>query len=551
MIDARRPLQCDPQQFAHDGCRDILLEGAVEGCPVERTLGIEDVASEDANVLHHGQGRVESGQIQRRILSQDDASMALVRTFAVVAVLLIAFAASLCAISTQALDRSPILGTPLAEASRQAIRDALPTTERGSLRAGWAARSMTPPIGTPTLGYGARWGEGTRAVSDSVFVRALAIAAGDGAPIVILSAELCLWTTDLSEAVASAVSDVVLRERLYVGATHTHNGPGGFVHGPAIELSMGAFDPDQRELILRASEHAVRDAVAKLAPAKYRARSLDGSTWIENRSRPEALLDDRIELVEFEREDGARFALVVFAAHATSIGPAWVETSGDYPGALVRGLESQGFDGALFLAGGTGQAGPRLDGDTAQQAGTEAAYSVGEQLADAIGQEPAEPRAFRDVVSLAVLRAPVALPPWRARIAGRAFRPWLARWLLGMDQPVAHIHALRLDETVFLGHSFEMSAVVARDLEGRAADRGLQLSITSFNGGHAFYVVPGEDFDLPVYESGMTFFGPGLADYLAQLSEDALAAITLSESAREPPPRGRGSSADTRGGERP
>jgi hypothetical protein len=444
--------------------------------------------------------------------------------------LLVALGAGL-ALATR-LDRSPILGTPVAEQTLRALESAAPARERGALRAGWASAEITPPLGTPTLGYGARRGRGTQSVADPVFARALALEAGGGPPLVVLSADLCFWSSELSARVAAAVAGALPRERIYFGATHTHNGPGGFARGAAVEWSMGAFDARVPERVAEGAAAAVRGALSSLAPARLRPLRLDGSAWIENRSRPGAPLDAALRALVFERADGARAALVVFGAHATAIDASLLATSGDYPGALVRGLRARGFAEALFLAGATGQAGPRWRGASAHHPTPEVAWALGDAIAEAVAEASRAPGPPPRVeVSFAVLRREVALPPWRVRIAGLALRPAVAGRLLGQGEPRAHLHALAIDEIALVGHSFEFSAVLARELAARARERGIELAVTSLNGDHAFYVVPEADYDLAVYESGMTFFGPGLAPYLAALTERAVAALAPARAA--------------------
>jgi hypothetical protein len=454
------------------------------------------------------------------------------RFLAALAFALAALGAFALFFATEPLDRAPILGTPVAietdrllEKAARALRARPP--EHGLLRVGWASAPITPPIGTPTLGYGARLGRGIRAVADELFVRALAISAGGGPPLVFLSADLCLWTGELSRPIAERLAAELPRERLYFGATHTHNGPSGFVRGALVELVMGRFDEKVRARIVEAAAGAARRAIADLAPGAYRELSFRVPEFVTNRMRPGEPLDDELYLAEWRKESGRTLALVVYPAHATAIDHTLLVASADWPGALSRELVRGGYDAAMFLAGPTGEAGPALDGAPVYAPSTELAYRLGARLAERVGALSAASREpFHETATLSVLRSEVKLPPFRVpALAGRALRPAVAAWALGEPEPRAFVHAVALGGTVFIGHSFEFGAVIARRLKERLAQGGARLVVTSFNGEHCMYAIPDDYFDDGRYESGATFFGPHLGSYLEKVTERTFEAI--------------------------
>ena len=425
---------------------------------------------------------------------------------------------------TEPLDRAPLLGSPVAAESERLLTEAAVSTraravEAGALRVGWASGSITPPLGTATYGYGARRGQGVTSIKDDVFANALAVSVGEGPPLVFLSADLCLWVSDVSERIAQEVRDVAPRERIYFGATHDHSGPGGYADGPAAAFSMGERDPAIVDLIVGGSVKAIRDAVAGLGPGAFRELSVPAPQFVKNRTPVKDPVDDELLLVEYRKADGRRFAFVSFSAHATAIGHRPLVCSGDYPGALLRGLRERGYDGGIFFASETGQAGPRVSGKSVYGPDVGGAYALGAALAERVVALSAESTAsYSDHSSLAIFRSRIALPAYRFPQLGRAIDPGIAATLIGAREALARVHAVRMGETVYIGHSFEFSSVIGKRLKEWASARGGRLVLTSFNGDHNLYVVPENAYGQG-YESGMTLFGPGLGPYMERISQ--------------------------------
>ena len=59
------------------------------------------------------------------------------------------------------------------------------TAEPGSLQAGWAKASITPPIGTPLAGFSARNGAASTGVHDGLFVKAMALSDGKDTVVIV------------------------------------------------------------------------------------------------------------------------------------------------------------------------------------------------------------------------------------------------------------------------------------------------------------------------------------------------------------------------------
>src|ERR1700687_3435704 len=96
-------------------------------------------------------------------------------------------------------------------------------------KAGAAKVDITPPIGFPMWGYGARHDAGSVGILDRLQARALVLAVGDE-KIALVSLDLGRAPTRQStQAIRDKVKAVAGIEHLFLVGSHTH-------HGPLIEL---------------------------------------------------------------------------------------------------------------------------------------------------------------------------------------------------------------------------------------------------------------------------------------------------------------------------
>jgi hypothetical protein len=425
---------------------------------------------------------------------------------------------------THELNRNADLFEPYEKKSRAAIKQLASRKTLSSdikpLKVAWAKERITPEPGTPTLGYGNRLGEGALESDGDLFVTTFAFQAGDDKPVVMLTADLCFWPNDLSQKLASRLSDVLSREQLYFGASHTHDGPGSIVEAPLLEFMFGTYSPELAEYILDSAETAVRQALAELATGSVRVHEIPLPQFVINRTVSKKSVNDLAVVLEAQKTTGERALLVSYSAHATIIAPHPVVSSANYPGAMSQMLEEKGWQLVGFFAAETGQAGPKFEGKLAQAPGVVMARDYGKQfgkaIADAI-QKATKP--YFNKARIAIMRSPMALPDWQFRLGkNRILDPSLVRNVLNGQKPEAHIHGLTINDLVFVGHGFELSAEHGLLARKKAKEMGKILVPTSFNGEHHFYVVPTASFDDEGYEPTMAFFGPHLSGYIDRLT---------------------------------
>ena len=115
---------------------------------------------------------------------------------------------------------------------------------------------------------------------------------------------------------------------------------------------------------------------------------------------------------------------------------------------------------------------------------------------------------FTKTAELQAFRSELALPGLRLRVLGRMARPELASWLVGPENSTAFVQALRINNTVYVSHSFEFSSPIGRRLKDGLHCPDGSLIITGFNGNHNLYSTPEEYYDDASLEASLSLYGP-------------------------------------------
>ncbi len=164
------------------------------------------------------------------------------------------------------------------------------------LAAGAARVEITPEPGVELMGYGARVGRST-GVHDPLYARGLWLAPASGAPILIISADLCLISAAAAAGIRErlAAQTGLLPKQILVGCTHTHSGPDT---GLAAETS-GAEPPAHVPALMAGLERAGRQAREAARPARIgwargearigRNRRLENGTYTHTHTHTHSL----------------------------------------------------------------------------------------------------------------------------------------------------------------------------------------------------------------------------------------------------------------------
>src|SRR5262245_26952559 len=132
--------------------------------------------------------------------------------------------------------------TTFARAALLALALVPPLRAAGPLTAGAATADITPPVGYPMWGYGARHDAPSQGVLDPLRARAVVLAAG-GDALAVVSLDLGRAPTRTSMAALRPRLAAAGVRHLMLVASHTH-------HGPVLELDTwpDANNPYTRQL---------------------------------------------------------------------------------------------------------------------------------------------------------------------------------------------------------------------------------------------------------------------------------------------------------------
>ena len=381
------------------------------------------------------------------------------------------------------------------------------------LLVGVAKLELAPPVATPLAGYSRRKGKPATGVHDSPFVRAVVIRHADR-EVAIVSCDLLMIDERLMEAVTRRVEQhrPGASPALFLAATHTHSGPGGYGQKFLEKLSMGHFNPSVFDFLTTQIAEAVLTASGRLQPATVSYAATSTSGLVVNRMDPGGIVDPELIVVTFRDARQQPLGVVVsFNAHPTTLGSWNMALSADYPGVMTRVVEHQA-PGAIcvFLAGAVGDQGPVKLG-----AGFEPAERLGGELAAQVvrlmDQREREPDADAGALGSVIRR--VRLPAAHLRVGSRRLPAWLSQLFVDDD---ATLEVVAIGTILFMGAPCDLSAELGLELKRAARERGYQPVVVGFANDYIGYCLPEHLYRTPSYEASMAFNGPATGPLMVQ-----------------------------------
>ena len=260
------------------------------------------------------------------------------------------------------------------------------------LLTGYAKRPINPPLGIGIEGYFIpRFAKG---FLDDITLSAFVVQCNDQT-VAIISIDACLMSTALVASYCEAIEKAtgIPKDHVFLTNTHTHTGP---LFGPTdafeapVEPVLKYTDWVQEQLA-----EAVKEAYADMVPTKMgygvgtaparvayirRYKMKDGSTMTcppindPDIVAPIGELDQRVNVVRFDRQDRKPFILVNYGVHADTVNGELL--SADWPYWMAKTLDLA-LDGAdsMFICGAQGDVGStNVHPDSADMNDTEISF---------------------------------------------------------------------------------------------------------------------------------------------------------------------------------
>ncbi len=197
---------------------------------------------------------------------------------------------------------------------------------------------ITPPVGTPMDGYGART-DSSVGVHDPLMGQLLLLQLGSQR-IALITLDLIGVSLELTARIREGIAELLIvpGQATMVSCTHTHAGPFGLL--PEEPGIRPPGDRDLQQMLVRKLVGAAVWARELLQPAQLCV----GRGWVEgigvNRNDPQAGRQDHEFIVlRLDAADGAPLAVWMnYGCHATVLGEKNLWLSADFPGAARAAL---------------------------------------------------------------------------------------------------------------------------------------------------------------------------------------------------------------------
>jgi len=353
------------------------------------------------------------------------------------------------------------------------------TTDKGMLMAGWAKSPILPPVKVPIASYGIR--DNYESVHDTIFARAFAFDNGIS-QATLVTIDLLIFPPAIYQYLEDSLGASYMKT-LFLSATHTHNGPGGWLKGPAARFIAGSYSHEYVRHLGNTIIQLINEAHANRQPAGISYYETSHPENIANRIVRDDTTDNTIRYTVITGQQNRKAILVSYGAHANCISHKINQISADYPGELCYELEHRGYDMAAFIAGSVGSMTNNCHGLTDYECTGHIGKAIAHKILDAPHRHKSSPDTLRirsgNIDLLLKETSPRITKDW-------ALRPWIFRQLLGSQS--LFISYLKLGDISLIGTPCDFSGVIASEIYQQNSP--LPFIITSFNGSYAGYITP-------------------------------------------------------------
>ncbi|WP_345375166.1 neutral/alkaline non-lysosomal ceramidase N-terminal domain-containing protein [Algivirga pacifica] len=418
------------------------------------------------------------------------------------------------------IDRTPLKQLTAYQETMQSLEDSTYTVLQGDnpIKAGWAAVNITPNYPAPLAGYGIR--KEFSEVNDSLFVRAV-VFEKDKKVYAMVSYDLMVVPKVAIEKITGKLP-FLAPHHLYLSATHTHSGYGGWEGTFLGQVITGFANETTIEMLSKATQTALEKAYASRKAISMEYGTITAPQYVNNRLS-KGKKDDGLRFVRLRPAQGPSAIITTYAAHPTNINKKLQILSGDYPGILMAQLESSpSIDFALFAAGMVGSHSPNynIGGKDIPRA-----KKIGEGLANLLIEQMDSVAIPSKSSGIGMIHFPVHVHEAQFRIdQDLRIRHTVFNLLTGGLTP--KVSAFQVGDLFFMGMPCDFSGEIYLDhsIEKIAQDKGLFPIVTSFNGEYIGYIIPDKYYDtVKKHETReMNWFGPYQEEYFVSIMEKIL-----------------------------
>ncbi|MEM9337230.1 MAG: neutral/alkaline non-lysosomal ceramidase N-terminal domain-containing protein [Bacteroidota bacterium] len=398
------------------------------------------------------------------------------------------------------------------------LNQSLKTKDSETFKVGYSKVSLTPDSVMALAGYGARRPKEFEGILDSVYIRTIVVQF-PSQKIAILSADLLTIHPLMTQRLHERAPEIGWnKDQIFLTATHTHSSIGQWAPGLVGGLFSGEYEKSVALEIADRMIESLQKAEENLMDAQLGYSFSENPDLVLNRLVHDKGEEDPFQknLVFKTRKGNVIFSS--FSAHATCLTSQSKQLSGDFPSYFHQALD---MDTAVvfscYAAGPVGSMGP----ETGIPDQYERTYFLGKEIANRIET----PSLYKDSIQTVSFRVPLELGRPQFKISKNlALRPYLFKKAFG-DEP-SEISALLLGKVLLIGTPCDFSGELALPLYSYAEKKGLDLILTSFNGGYIGYITKDKWYDMEKSETRtMSWYGPGNGWYFSQIIQKIIDGI--------------------------
>jgi len=388
---------------------------------------------------------------------------------------------------------------------------------QGKLMAGVAKTDITPPIGTPLAGYGARRAQPSTGVHDPTEARALILDNGTEKLALVSVDHLGFdhGMVDRIRASASAATQIS-PDHIFIMSSHTHSGGGAFMEMLPLLANVlaGKFDLKIRALYEQRTAEAIIDANKTMKPVRigFGAGEARGISRFRSSWPPNGPVDPEVGVIRVDSATTGKplAVLINFAAHPTVLGAENMTFSADFVGYARDALEKMagGAAMAIFANGAQGTIAPHaFQGDDAWQR----AENVGTILASEAFKVMLMIK-LQDSVDIKLVRTPLTL-----KIVPTSVFPPAMSYPPGYE---SEINAISFDNRIaFVAIPGELGSILNFQVKERGKMLGFEKTfLLGLTNDALGYIITEDEYRHKTYESTISLFGPTFGSFIANES---------------------------------